>query len=628
MRNLFKLFKEDEPELLNALDLNVYTPYRWFRLPNQTLGSKPFLHHIIEGEMKHFILSHIDETSDALTFNNNDRQVDEIIKLTPIKNQIKKVFHYDASIQYQIKDVEIIELLDQLPSEYLDDYDKWSIITNMLKGLNKKEIWDKWSSTSDRYNQFKNNNMWRNAKKIKFDINYVVNVINQSREKDEKIKHIDTYKEFKPITKNIIAEKFNDYRVSNIYTFDDFKKNKTVIIQSCTGTGKTTMVAKHFEKYISGNKDRKHIKLLSIIDKITLSHQHLKSFKDYNIKVQSYQEGFKKNNHFCVCINSLLQLENLSNLELSQYFVYIDEINSFLQLTHNKTLDSNIRAIFNLLMRIIKNAHKVIVSDNLITDNVFELLRCRGDYKYIVNEYKKFEGVEAIRVRDQPMFLDMLKEHIANDKYFLYGCDSCTIVEQLYIECLKEVKEADKDKFLIITVNNKLEIKNASEQFKNKFVFFSPSITTGVDFSIDEKQDVFIYLHGQSIDPSQAFQQTTRCRNINKLFYYSESNSYEPNYKSVEEIEKTYTEFIETSDRLNEVCKTINEDYDEVMGQNDFFKLYCYNDYTIDTFRTNKTIHYENILRDAKFKIMDDELNPFSTGPISLIRAVSGPQAS
>ena len=94
------------------------------------------------------------------------------------------------------------------------------------------------------------------------------------------------------------------------------------------------------------------------------------------------------------------------------------------------------------------------------------MLRCRGDYKYIVNEYKKFEGVEAIRVRDQQLFLEMLNEHIKNEKYFLFGCDSCTIVEQLYIECLKEVKEADKDKFLIITVNNKLEIKNASEQFK------------------------------------------------------------------------------------------------------------------------------------------------------------------
>jgi hypothetical protein len=168
------------------------------------------------------------------------------------------------------------------------------------------------------------------------------------------------------------------------------------------------MVAKHLKKYISNDKN-KHIKLLSIIDKKTLGYQHLKSFKDNEINVLLYQDGLKKKNHFCICINSLLQLDKLSNMELSQYLVFIDEINSFLQLTHNKTLDTNIRQIFNLLMRIIKNAHKVIVSDNLITDSVFELLKCRGDYKFIVNEYKKFQDVEAVRIRDQPLFLDMLK---------------------------------------------------------------------------------------------------------------------------------------------------------------------------------------------------------------------------
>ena len=81
--------------------------------------------------------------------------------------------------------------------------------------------------------------------------------------------------------------------VSNIYTYDDFKNNNTAIIQSCTGTGKTTMVAKHFTKYIKQTKTQ-HIKLLSIIDKITLSHQHLKSFKDNDINVLSYQDGLKK----------------------------------------------------------------------------------------------------------------------------------------------------------------------------------------------------------------------------------------------------------------------------------------------------------------------------------------------
>ncbi len=47
-------------------------------------------------------------------------------------------------------------------------------------------------------------------------------------------------------------------------------------------------------------------------------------------------------------------------------------------------------------------------------------------------------------------------------------------------------------------------------------------------------------------------------------------------------------------------------DYDEVISQNDFLKLYCYYEYTNDIFKTNKTIHYENILKNANFKIIDD----------------------
>ena len=35
--------------------------------------------------------------------------------------------------------------------------------------------------------------------------------------------------------------------------------------------------------------------------------------------------------------------------------------------------------------------------------------------------------------------------------------------------------------------------------------------------------------------------------------------------------------------------------------------MYCYNEYTNDIFKTNKTIHYENILKNAHFKIIDNE---------------------
>lgn len=57
-------------------------------------------------------------------------------------------------------------------------------------------------------------------------------------------------------------------------------------------------------------------------------------------------------------------------------------------------------------------------------------------------------------------------------------------------------------------------IGNASENLKDTYAFFSPQITTGVNFNIDEAQDVFIYIKGRSIDVSESFQQATRTRNI------------------------------------------------------------------------------------------------------------------
>ena len=80
---------------------------------------------------------------------------------------------------------------------------------------------------------------------------------------------------------------------------------------------------------------------------------------------------------------------------------------------------------------------------------------------------------------------------------------------------------AKQDKFLLITADTMKKLNNVEKQFKTKFVFFSPSITTGINFNIKEKQDVFIYIKGKTINPASSFQQATRTRNINKLYYFS-----------------------------------------------------------------------------------------------------------
>ena len=60
---------------------------------------------------------------------------------------------------------------------------------------------------------------------------------------------------------------------------------------------------------------------------------------------------------------------------------------------HNSLLDNIINLLNKLLLKIIKNAHKIIVSDALINDGVFESLkyRCDDEKIFIINEYKNIK---------------------------------------------------------------------------------------------------------------------------------------------------------------------------------------------------------------------------------------------
>jgi hypothetical protein len=139
-------------------------------------------------------------------------------------------------------------------------------------------------------------------------------------------------------------------------------------------------------------------------------------------------------------------------------------------------------------MKMVKNCHKLILSDAIITDNVFNLIRIRPieNALYIDNLFEKYQNVPAIRIRDESLYLNEMIEHIKTSNYFLAASDSCTTITKLFHECKRHAKPDDVDNFILITAYSKFQIYDASEQFKNKFVFYSPSIVFGIDFSIDE----------------------------------------------------------------------------------------------------------------------------------------------
>lgn len=501
---------------------------------------------------------------------------------------------------YNVDDETIKLMLSKLDDKYKNNYSDWLKITTVLKSLDKFDIWDEWCKSGKNYNYKKNIQTW-NANTGSIDINYLAYLV--------KMPYFSKYKEYKPITiQTPEMEEYNTRYVSDFYDYKKFNEYNTAIIQSCTGSGKTTAVASHMKEYMKANEQAK---ILSITTRTTLSDQHVETFKD--IQMKNYQKTTTSDIYeaqaVSICINSLMRLSQLSQYEMKNYVVYIDEISSFLELTHNETLDRTLKETYIFLKKLIKHAHKVIVSDALISDAVFEFLnnRTEEDKIFLVNKFKKYQRVKGIRVRDENMFLNMLIEKCKSNKPFLFGCDSCEIVTNFYNKCKDAVPESMHDKFVLITADTDFEIYDASEQFKDKFVFYSPKITFGIDFSIDTPQDVFIYNKGNSIQPSGVFQQTTRCRNINNLYYYSECKEQVAVYASIEELKTNLKDNVNHFNALYKMCVSIDlvDDSEVQVQENSFFNLYAYNEYVKDIYNTNRTKHFELLLLQNGFDLTE-----------------------
>ena len=133
-------------------------------------------------------------------------------------------------------------------------------------------------------------------------------------------------------------------------------------------------------------------------------------------------------------------------------------------------------------------------------------------------------------------------------KYFFCGSDSCKSITGFYNECIKEAKPEQKKDFILITSETQFNLTNANEQLKNKFVFYSPKIFFGVDFNnIDIAQDVFIYIKGMTISPSESFQQVCRTRNINNLYFHGNDKDKATKFKKIEDTTKYYKQSIHLS---------------------------------------------------------------------------------
>jgi len=384
----------------------------------------------------------------------------------------------------------------------------------------------------------------------------------------------------------------NNKYLSNIFTEEMYKKNNTIILESCCGTEKTYSVV----KYISNVANKNEV-VLSIINRKSLLTAQLKEFENKNVMLNNYidKDTYNLKENYIICVNSIMKYSRVPAEDFKNFIVYIDEIDSLIEtLTHYQILTKDIKLVYSTLAKIVKKCKKIIVSDHTITKNVFNFIqnRLKGKYFHVKNKFQKFEGVEAFQIKDEMRFKNAIETKMKNDESFFAGFDSARNAS-CYFYKMKD--------------NTKLECMS---EWEGKCIFYSPKIETGVDFNIDTKQRVFFHMKGESILPTSSFQMIARTRNMKDLTYFCvDKKSKEYKYKDLDDVKKVM------KDEQNVTNMYMTCSYLDVMdtlkfSENSFFNPYCFNEYVKDIYEQNKTEHLKNILYKNGFKCseMVDEI--------------------
>lgn len=389
---------------------------------------------------------------------------------------------------------------------------------------------------------------------------------------------------------------------------NDFKNNDVIIINSGTATGKTRIIGKLSKEMV----EEKKYKFLSIVNLISLAREQIKTFyEESKLGLSNYQEGITTFNdaHGVICINSLHKLNTLEQYDLSDKIVYIDEINDLIKsLTHNDGLDSILNMTYTFLIKLIKNCKKLILSDATIDNNIENLLMARkanNKTLLIKNTVQKFKNINANEYLDEELFLNRIRKSIENDEYFLFGCDGCKKITGIYTMLLSEFEDK-KDKFKLYTSEELEKVDDATKEFKDKFIFYSPSITTGVSFVLkDIKQPQYIYItKNPLITPDSVYQMSCRTRNMKELnFYSSVIKPKALKYETLQDLEKDYKKMVRYNNRLLGLSATRTKDDEVEIVDNTFFKCFCFNQYKKEIFQTGFIQHYKNYLTRDGFII-------------------------
>jgi len=472
-----------------------------------------------------------------------------------------------------ISNVNLEEILFQLPCDYYDDYSKWIAIGMALSSLDTDDftdsyfnLWDRWSRQSHKYDESKMIKIWEDFKRPstgkKLGIGSLIKwckdegIVNIFKSKSSFSDIINAYP-IKPIVLNIdiqtpkdrsrLLELNQEKLIPDIYK--PYLSKRLICVQSEKGTGKTSNL---FEALFDSNTNviTPETTMLFISSRRTFGVKLLGDLECFGFKL--YSDISEPDIH---AKRIICQIDSITRLSRDTYdYVIVDECESLARYITSIHFTKNPKAnitVSNLEMRI-EDAKKVIIMDADLSDRcVLFYKRILSDenldYQLIVNHYKPFKEYTIVSLTWNDWVRKVLQA-IGEDKKIVIPMasnnkakDLKTKIEQDYPDkkiLLIHKETDDREK-----VKNLLNVNSTWGLYD--LVIYTPSVCMGVSYDIPDVFDsIYAYGCDNSLGAQEFCQMLHRVREpINKIIYmsmnlYKEFDSTEDvmTYEDIEQI--------------------------------------------------------------------------------------------
>jgi hypothetical protein len=475
--------------------------------------------------------------STMITYTKN---IDKIIILDDFGFQIPKPKSITSNTSYE--NINLIGILEQLPSKYYDDYHYWTIIGMILNSISTEKnnyynLWLNWSSKSKKFKEAEMVTKWKSfnsSENNRYSIGTLIkyakdeNITDIYMNKKQEISTIIDEYQIKPIQLNITKSNITEMNslklTSDVYA-DKFNY-KLIGISSEKGTGKTSNLFDALFKKKTNKLITKDTTILFVSSRITFGYKLLGDLEKDGFKLYSQITENKINEKRLIC-----QIDSLHRLDIDNYdLVIVDECESLARYITSSHFTKNNRASFivSLFEMQIENAKQVIILDADLSDrcinyytNIMNVDKNNNEFHIIKNNYKAFNDYN-VDIMNYNSWLKRILVKIENNKKIVIAMASNNKAKDL-LTYLKD--KFDDKKILLIhketteEEKRKLLIDVNKEWIKYDIVIYTPSVCMGVSFDIVNHFDtIFAYGCHESLGAQEFCQMIHRIRYpINKI---------------------------------------------------------------------------------------------------------------